>query len=31
MGANQAFDVSLSFGTTFASLVVCAFALTRVA
>ncbi len=28
MGANQAFGMSLSFGTTFASLVVCAFALT---
>jgi carbon starvation protein len=28
MGANQAFGMSVSFGTTFASLVVCAFALT---
>ena len=28
MGANQAFGMSMSFGTTFASLVVCAFALT---
>jgi len=28
MGANQAFGMSLTFGTTFASLVVCAFALT---
>jgi carbon starvation protein len=28
MGANQAFGMSVSFGTTFASLTVCAFALT---
>jgi carbon starvation protein len=28
MGANQAFGMSVTFGTTFASLVVCAFALT---